>query len=154
MLIAGLPMKPATNGGASWLEALLLEPAAFSGVAVEALEEADRLLLEHHRSVHGGRTIALLLRIRGFALAQLGKAEDADKALEASLAEGCLQDDLYDVAVALDALDKLSGLTGAGLPGRRRERDELLNRLQVVSLPTPPLAATPISEDDATSGNS
>jgi tetratricopeptide (TPR) repeat protein len=57
------------QGDASWVEALLLEAAAFSGLAVEALEEADRLLLEHGRSVHGGRTLALLLRIRGFALA-------------------------------------------------------------------------------------
>jgi hypothetical protein len=91
--------------------------------------------------------------VRRRASSGVGKAEVADEALEASLAEGCLQDDLHDVAVALDALDKLSGPTGAGLPERRRDRDELLNRLQVVSLPTPPLAAPPISEDDATSGS-
>jgi class 3 adenylate cyclase/tetratricopeptide (TPR) repeat protein len=138
------------QGDASWVEALLLEAAAFSGLAVEALEEADRLLLEHGRSVQGGRTRALLLRIRGFALAQLGRPEVADEALEASLAEGRLQDDLYDIAVALDAIDKLSGRTRAALPERTRERDALLERLRVVSLPTPPLAAPPISEDDAT----
>jgi hypothetical protein len=74
----------------------------------------------------------------------------ADEALEASLAEGRLQDDLYDIAVALDAIDKLSGRTRAALPERTRERDALLKRLRVVSLPTPPLAAPPISEDDAT----
>ena len=48
---------------------------------------------------------------------------------------------------------ELSGLTWAGLPERRPGRDELLNRLQVVSLPTPPLAAPPISEEDATSAS-
>jgi class 3 adenylate cyclase/tetratricopeptide (TPR) repeat protein len=135
-------------GDAWWVEALLLEAAAYSGRAVETLEKADRLLLKCGRSVHGGRIVALLLRVRGFALAQLGRAEDADETLEASLAEGRLQDDLYDVAVALDAIDKLSGRITASLPERRHERDSLLKRLQVVSLPTPPLAAPPISVDD------
>jgi hypothetical protein len=136
-------------GDAWWVEALLLEAAAYSGRAVETLEEADRLLLKCGRSVHGGRIVSLLLRVRGFALAQLGREEEADEALEASLAEGRLQDDLYDVAVALDAIDKLSGRITASLPERRHERDGLLKRLQVVSLPTPPLAAPRISVDDA-----
>ena len=57
------------------------------------------------------------------------------------MAEGRMQGDLYDVAVALDAIDKLSERTGRALPVRRRERDELLARLQVVGLSAPPLVA-------------
>jgi hypothetical protein len=49
--------------------------------------------------------------------------------------------------VALDAIDKLSERITASLPERRHKRDGLLKRLQVVSLPTPPLAAPPIVDD-------
>ena len=132
------------EGDAVWVEALLAEAAAFARQSAEALAAADRLLLVHgppDPSSQGGRAAALLLRVRGFALAQQGRLDDADEALEASLAEGRMQGDLYDVAVALDAIDKLSERTGRALPVRRRERDELLARLQVVGLSAPPLVA-------------
>jgi tetratricopeptide (TPR) repeat protein len=134
------------RGDVAWVEALLTEAAAFSRRSAEALEEADRLLREQGASGHGERTVALLLRVRGFALAQLGTEEEADEALEASLAEGRIQQDLCDVAVALDAIDKLSERTRSALPVRRRERDELVRRLQVVSLPLPPLDGPPIED--------
>jgi tetratricopeptide (TPR) repeat protein len=134
------------RGDVAWVEALLTEAAAFSRRSAEALEEADRLLREQGASGHGERTVALLLRVRGFALAQLGREEEADEALEASLAEGRIQQDLCDVAVALDAIDKLSERTRSALPVRRRERDELVRRLQVVSLPLPPLDGPPIED--------
>jgi tetratricopeptide (TPR) repeat protein len=131
-------------GDAVWVEALLAEAAAFAGRSAEAFAAAGRLLAAQASpdpSAQGGRAAALLLRVRGFALAQQGWFDDADEALEASLAEARMQGDLYDVAVALDAIDKLSELTGRVLPTRRRERDELLGRLQVVSLSAPPLVA-------------
>jgi hypothetical protein len=76
-------------------------------------------------------------RVRGFALAQLGDRDGAQRALQDSVAAAREQDSSYELAVSLDALLALRGsgpFTGAA------RRDALLARLDVVALPAPPLA--------------
>jgi class 3 adenylate cyclase/tetratricopeptide (TPR) repeat protein len=121
-----------------WVEALSAEAYAMSGLPESALNAADLLLagLPSH-----ARLTALLHRVRGFAFAQLGDLVSAEDALEASLAEGRTQDEDYEIAVTLDALERLASITGRPeLSGRRTECDALLERLDVVALPEAPLA--------------
>ncbi len=118
-----------TPGDAASADAYMAEASLFAGQADEALAEADRQLGERV----GPR--ALLLRVRGGALAQLGETAAA-AALEDALAEARERDDRYEVALALDALLTV----GRGTPQAREERDALVSALGVASLPSPPLA--------------
>ena len=124
-----------------WVEALVAEAHAFAGHGEQAVAAADRLLAD----LGGGGLLApLLLRVRGYALAQLGAREAAAEALEASAAQARAQDVPFELALTLDALLTLpTDAVGARLrAGRlRRERDEIVARLNIVRLPIPP--ATP-----------
>jgi tetratricopeptide (TPR) repeat protein len=113
------------------VRAYIAEALAFGGAAPRALQAADRLLPE------AGRTAPLVHRVRGFALAQLGERDAADRAFQDSIVAAREQDSSYELAVSLDALLALRGpgpFTGAP------RRDALLARLDVVALPAPPLA--------------
>ncbi|MGH2919463.1 MAG: ATP-binding protein [Solirubrobacteraceae bacterium] len=123
-----------------WVEALFAEAHAFAGHSELALEVADRLI---HDLGGGGRYAPLLQRVRGYALAQLGSADAAVAALEASAQEARGQDSAFELALTLDAMLALGapGVLGPRLQAdRRRQRDEILARLDIVRLPAPPLA--------------
>jgi hypothetical protein len=60
-------------------------------------------------------------------------------ALQASIASARARGDDYEVAVGLDALEALARSVGAGDEARRRERDAILDRLDVVALPPAPI---------------
>jgi tetratricopeptide (TPR) repeat protein len=126
-----------TTDDATWVEALIAEAYAMSGEPQAALNAADLVLAG---LPSGARLAALLHRIRGFAFAQLGDLASAEDSLEASLAEARAQDEDYEIAVTLDALERLAARTGRPeLVGRGPERDALLKRLDVVALPEAPL---------------
>ena len=115
------------SADALWVEALVAEAHVFAGRALPALGEADRLL-----AVAGaGRLGPMLHRVRGLALGQLGRAEEAREALECALAHARERGGDLDVVLALDALLA----RGAGSPALRRERDAIVERLDVVRLP-------------------
>lgn len=119
---------------AALLEGYLAEALAFAGEPARALDLADRLL------PGAGRSAALLHRVRGFALSQLGRPEAARAALEASLSEARAEGSDYEAAVSLQALAALPGGPGRMGPGSTPDRgDVLLRRLQVAVLPSPPL---------------
>jgi class 3 adenylate cyclase/tetratricopeptide (TPR) repeat protein len=119
---------------AALVDAYLAEAFAYSGESKEALAAADRLLAD------ATRTMPLLHRVRGLALAQMGDALAAREALHASLTVARAQGMDYEVAVSLDALFALCGAGGPdGDP--RPERDALLAKLQVVSLTPAPVGA-------------
>jgi class 3 adenylate cyclase/tetratricopeptide (TPR) repeat protein len=134
------------RGDVDWVEALLAEAEAFAGQADAALTRADLALAGLGDP---GRLGALLHRARGFAFAQLDDLAGSEDALEASLAEARAQAEEYEVAVTLDALKALSGLTGRPEPGERtEERDAILARLAVERLPAPPLSAATAGRRD------
>ena len=125
-----------------WVEALVAEAHAFAGHGEQALAAADRLVAD----LGGGGLLApLLQRVRGYALAQLGAPEAAAEAYEASAAQARAQDVPFELALTLDALLTLPtpDAPGARLrAGRlRRERDEIVARLNIVRLPTPAATA-------------
>jgi tetratricopeptide (TPR) repeat protein len=130
------------DGDAAFVEALLAEAWVFGGHAELALDTADRLREE---AAGGGRAGALLDRVRAFALAQRGDLGGAVAALQSSIASARARGDDYELAVGLDALEALARSVGAGDAARRRERDEILARLDVVALPPAPVDAQAIA---------
>jgi tetratricopeptide (TPR) repeat protein len=128
-------------GDAAWAQALRAEAALYVGEAPDALRRADRLLLEQAGT---GRLAPLLHRVRGLALAQQGRRAAAEGALGASMAEARLQHDDYEVALTLDALIALQSSAGARADGGQvKERDAILQRLDVRWTSLPPLARVP-----------
>jgi tetratricopeptide (TPR) repeat protein len=90
----------------------------------------------------GAPAESMLHRVRGYALAQQGKRVEARGAFETSLqlARQRGGGKQYDVALAIDALVRLSRLTGAPAPvGLADEGRELLARLAVERLSEPDL---------------
>ena len=111
-------------------EAYSAEALAFAGRPDAALVAADRALRD------ATRTLPLLHRVRGFALAQLGDGEGAAHALHASLEEAEARANAYELAVTLDALEALGGAPA----GSAARRAALLEQLDVEALPAPPLS--------------
>ena len=132
-LFHGLHLSP----DALWVEALIPEALVFAGEADAALAEVERLL-----DVAGaGRLGPLLMRVRGIAWAQLGLLDQARGALEAAIAAARDRGDEFDLFVSVDAAHALDLHEGATDEERRRERDDLAKRLEIVKAPPVPLAA-------------
>ena len=83
---------------------------------------------------------AVLYRARGCALLQLGRLEEARRDLEASLDDARRREARYDIALALDALVALGRLAREPTDPIEQERDAIVGRLNVVSMPTIPLS--------------
>ena len=116
-------------------ESFLAEALVFGGHADRALQVVEALRVR----LLDERLEPLLDRVRGCALAQLGESGSARNALGRALARARELEIAYDVAAGLHALDALDVATGGAEPARRRERNELLERLDVVRLPAPPI---------------
>jgi class 3 adenylate cyclase/tetratricopeptide (TPR) repeat protein/ABC-type cobalamin transport system ATPase subunit len=115
---------------------LALENLVLGELAEPALVIADELVAE---LAGGGRFAATLQRLRGLALAQLGKLEAALAALDASLELARELGEPFEVALSLDALVALGARTGRGCVAERDERDGVLARLDVQRLPPAPV---------------
>ena len=118
---------------AALVRALLAEAVLFAGRAEEAHERAVTLLDELPDDV---LLEPLLHHVAGVALAQLGDRGAAGDALTAALEVAVAGELPFETAMALDALERLGG---PGSSDRRRERDAMLARLDIVLLPAPPL---------------
>ncbi|MDE3130298.1 MAG: AAA family ATPase, partial [Acidobacteriota bacterium] len=105
-------------------EAALAEVEAFGGDAARAFELVAALLAADRRYA------AWLHRVRGAALARLGKRQDAVDTLETSLSLARAQGALYDLAATLDVLHLL------GVDRGSEERDRLQARLGIVRFHT------------------
>jgi class 3 adenylate cyclase/tetratricopeptide (TPR) repeat protein len=128
-----------------WVEALIAEARVYAGDSEAALAAAERLLGDLDG---GGHLASLLHRVRGCALAQLGLSDAAADALRASTDEARARDAPFELALTLDALLALNGQRGDDVPAEdvsRRERDEIVARLHVVSLPPVPIVADAIA---------
>ncbi|HET7048540.1 MAG TPA: adenylate/guanylate cyclase domain-containing protein [Solirubrobacteraceae bacterium] len=115
---------------AAFARALVAEAHAFTGDAPRALEIARRELetSRRHRP--------LLERVSGVALARLGRVDEAEQQLRISLAGAREGGADYEVAATIDVLDSL-GVAGQDM---LRDRDEIVERLQIERLPVPALA--------------
>jgi hypothetical protein len=78
----------------------------------------------------------LLQRVSGIALARLGRVDEAGEQLRLSLAGARDAGADYETAATIDVLDSL-GVAGQDM---RRDRDEIIERLQIQRLPVVALA--------------
>ncbi|MDQ6606563.1 MAG: AAA family ATPase [Actinomycetota bacterium] len=117
---------------AEFADALLAEAEAIGGDTDRALSIAGELL------AGADRLAPLLERVRGIALARIGELDRAQDALAASLSAAREREALYDIAASLDAIERLESD-----PARARERDAILVRLQIESLPKLPIEPLP-----------
>ncbi len=117
-------------------ECLLLQ-----GAGAEALALADETLALA-RSLDSAFEVPMLQRIRGFAQLQLGNPEAAREAFEVGLAGARELDAVFEVALTLDAMVRLS-VTQTGIVdvAARKEADALFTRLGVVRVLEVPLTA-------------
>lgn len=117
-------------------EARQVELLVLEGSADHALQAADRTL-ERSRDFDGIFPLRPTLhRMRGLALLQLGRLDEARTALSESL-EGAREAGAdYEVALALEALVTLDG---ENRESAERERDAIFARLGVVATPEFPL---------------
>jgi tetratricopeptide (TPR) repeat protein len=122
-------------------DAKLAECSAMRGDASSALDLATEAL-DRAGTAEGGAVEPTLERVRGYALAQLGRLAEAREAFEASRSRARARGGgtQFDVALALDAIVRLAGSTGAQAPaGFEAERTELLEQLGVVRIADIPL---------------
>jgi class 3 adenylate cyclase/tetratricopeptide (TPR) repeat protein len=128
--------------GARRVECFVLQ-----GETSQAVALSDELLAIA-RAVDGVSVqIAMLHRLRGWALAQGGQIGTGRKELEESLRIAGLRDENYSIrsadyetALSLDALAELDRLLGRSTSAAEKRRDEILRRLGVVAIPKLPLA--------------
>jgi tetratricopeptide (TPR) repeat protein len=117
---------------AAFVEALLAEASLWAGHPDEALAGVTDL---RGRLPDDAVLEPLLHHIAGVALVRLGDLAGAREELEAAVATARSFELPFELTLGLDALEQLGGRWSAR---RRRERDALLVRLDIVQLPAPP----------------
>jgi tetratricopeptide (TPR) repeat protein len=125
---------------AAELEARIAEALVFAGRADEAAERAEAVLAEVDRI--GGMTVlrAFVLRVIGYAKAQVAETEAARQILEQSIEAALAAEASYEAALGMQALGRV--LQATGDPRAHEvlsEADALLAKLRVVSTPEVPL---------------
>src|SRR5262249_20771766 len=122
-----------------WTEARLAEFLVVEGSAEDALQSAERTLERAPDSDGIFPLRPTLHRMRGIALLQLGRLDEARAALDESIESARKAGAEYEVALALDALAALGRLEGRDTETVERERNAILTRLGVVATPEVPL---------------
>ena len=131
----------------STTEAWIAECLILQGDSEAALALATEALDTGRALESSFDAVAMLQRIRGSALLQLGRLEEAEVVLSTALDEARNRKADYEAALALDALAALARSTGKRTQKLTRERDAILRRLGVVripEIPLPKLAAEPV----------
>ena len=120
------------------VKARLAEWAVLARKPEQALEDVEDVLAGICESGGGSHQNALVHRIRGYALKQLGRTDEALAAFEKSLDLARKANETYELAVTLDAIGALKTRTGADRTAEAAEARGLLARLGVVSTPRIP----------------
>jgi len=122
------------------VEARVAEALLFVAEPERALERSTDLLARLQQEEGIGHVTSILHRVRGYALTQLGATSEAREAFAASLAAAREKEADYEVALALQALLRLSALDGLEPPpGASEECSSILRGLGVVAVPAPPI---------------
>jgi tetratricopeptide (TPR) repeat protein len=122
-------------------EAKLAECLMLEGESKAALDLASSTLSRAATTEGVYAVVPALARVRGCALAQLGRFDDARAALEESLESARATGAPYEVGLTLDALVKLGPRICERVEEAERERNEIFARLHVVA--TPELSPVP-----------
>jgi class 3 adenylate cyclase/tetratricopeptide (TPR) repeat protein len=106
-----------------------------------ALALVDEAWARTQASDAGGSSVPLLLRSRGYALAQMGQLDEARAAIDQSLVAARSRRQDLDVALTLQALKRLAAIDGS-VPSAEvvSEADAILERLGVEAVVDVPLS--------------
>ena len=116
-------------------EISIAETLVHAGEAEEALARIDDIAASSHMR-DAGASAGALARVRGYALALLGRAVSAQDAVDTSLRAARQRDDRYGEALATDALLQLAENRGQlADPGLVARRDELFRALGIRAVP-------------------
>jgi class 3 adenylate cyclase/tetratricopeptide (TPR) repeat protein len=126
-------------GEALATDARIAESRLLAGDAEAALALANEGLERAERLDAVFVTAAVLHRVRGCALIQLGRLEEARQALAESLREAREKNVQYEIALALDALVVLGRQTHEPVAEYDSESRAISARLGIVDLPSFPL---------------
>jgi class 3 adenylate cyclase/tetratricopeptide (TPR) repeat protein len=128
-------------------EISIAEALLYAGEAEEALARADDIAANSHVRPDDAHASALA-RVRGYALALLGRAVSAQGTVDASLRAARQRGDRYDEALATEALIQIAEIRGQlADPGLIARRDELFGTLGIRVVPVP-WPATSFSQTD------
>jgi class 3 adenylate cyclase/tetratricopeptide (TPR) repeat protein len=118
-------------------EISIAEALLYAGEAEEALARADGIAA-NSPGRNGVASASALARVRGYALALLGRAVSAQGSVDESLRAARERGDRYDEALAADALIRLAEIRGqpAG-PDLLARRDDLFRSLGIRTVPNP-----------------
>jgi tetratricopeptide (TPR) repeat protein len=119
----------------------IAECLAMQGRSTEALELSTEALARSETL--GGPATPQLQRVRGYALAQLGRLPEAREALEESVAGASDREAEYEEALALEALARIGAIEGSSdAPELKARYRAIFDRLGVVTVPVMPIANT------------
>lgn len=118
-------------------DARIAECLIFRGDSLDALELVGEALAKD--DTMGGVSVQapLLHRLRGQALMQLGRIDEARPSLEESLRTANARNASFDEALTLRALAQLAEIAGASDAEARRRSEQILTELDVVSVTDP-----------------
>jgi tetratricopeptide (TPR) repeat protein len=120
------------------IDARVAECLVFRGLADEAMERVSTSLANAEALEGVSVQTPLLQRIRGYALMQLGRWEDAAEAFDASVAVAEARQAVYEVALTWRAMAQLARVRGVEASATERKSDEILHGLGVVAVPDVP----------------
>ncbi len=120
----------------------LAELFVLAGTGGEAVHLVDELV-PRAESLGSSLLLSRLMRTRGWALIQTGRLEDAAEPLEEALRLARARADLYESALALEALVVLARLNGGqSVEALDVERRSFLDRLGIVATPVIPISTS------------
>ncbi|HET7309491.1 MAG TPA: tetratricopeptide repeat protein, partial [Actinomycetota bacterium] len=119
----------------------IAECLAMQGRSKQALELSTEALARSETL--GGPATPQLQRVRGYALAQLGRLSEAREVLEESVAGARSREAEYEEALALQALARIGAIEGSpDAPELEARYRAIFERLGVVAAPVIPIAET------------
>jgi class 3 adenylate cyclase/tetratricopeptide (TPR) repeat protein len=130
-------LKAGEQTGVVATEINIAEALLYTGEAEEALARIDDVAASWHVRP-GDASASALARVRGYALALVGRAVSAQEAIDESLRAARQRGDRYDEALSTDALIRLAEIRGQSAePDLVASRDELFRALGIRAVPAP-----------------
>jgi class 3 adenylate cyclase/tetratricopeptide (TPR) repeat protein len=130
-------LKVGESTAAVAAEISMAEALLYAGEAEEALARADDIAASSPAR-NGDASASALARLRGYALALLGRAVSAQGSVDESLRAARERGDQYDEALAVDALIRLAEIRGQPAePDLLARRDDLFLSLGIRAVPNP-----------------
>ena len=123
-------------------EARIAECFVLQGESEAALALMSAALTRARAPEGASVAVPMLERLRGCALMQLGRLDEAREALAEGLADARSKGADHEIGLALDALVKLEALSGNATAELEDERRAIFDRLGIVRTPEIPLPPT------------